>query len=38
MIGDETYGKLNGKKAVEVIKEIKRKETLASKAKDISKN
>lgn len=38
MIGDETYGKLNGKKAVEVIKEIKRKETLAAKAKDISKN
>jgi NADH-quinone oxidoreductase subunit E len=38
MIGDETYGKLNGKKAVEVIKEIKRKETLAAKAKDISNN
>jgi len=38
MIGDETYGKLNGKKALEVIKEIKRKESLASKAKDISKN
>ncbi|MCX6157482.1 MAG: NADH-quinone oxidoreductase subunit NuoE [Ignavibacteriota bacterium] len=38
MIGDESYGKLNGKKAVEVIKEIKRKETLAAKAKDISNN
>jgi len=39
MIGEETYGKLNGKKAVEVIKEIKRKESLAQKSKDaISKN
>lgn len=38
MIGDETYGKLSGKKAVEVIKEIKRKETIAAKAADISKN
>jgi NADH-quinone oxidoreductase subunit E len=28
MIGDETYGKLNGKKAVEVVKAIKRKESL----------
>lgn len=31
MISDETYGKLSGKKAVEVIKEIKRKESLAAK-------
>ncbi|MCE1165726.1 MAG: NADH-quinone oxidoreductase subunit NuoE [Bacteroidetes bacterium] len=41
MIGDETYGKLNGKKAVEVIKEIKRKETLNQKkslTENISKN
>ncbi len=37
MIGDETYGKLTGKKAVEVIKEIKRKETLAAK-QQISNN
>ena len=34
MIGDETYGKLNGKKAVDVVKEIKRKETL----KKVNKN
>ncbi|MCI0473178.1 MAG: NADH-quinone oxidoreductase subunit NuoE [Ignavibacteria bacterium] len=33
MISDETYGKLTGKKAVEVIKEIKRKESLAQKSK-----
>ncbi|MDD5362252.1 MAG: NADH-quinone oxidoreductase subunit NuoE [Ignavibacteria bacterium] len=41
MIGDETYGKLSGKKAVEVIKEIKRKETLQQKkslTENISKN
>lgn len=41
MISDETYGKLTGKKAVEVIKEIKRKETLARKseaAESVSKN
>jgi NADH-quinone oxidoreductase subunit E len=31
MIGDETFGKLNGKKAVEVVKNIKRKETLDNK-------
>lgn len=37
MISEETYGKLNGKKAVEVIKEIKRKETLAAK-QQISNN
>lgn len=33
MIGDETYGKLNKKKTVDVIKEIKRKESLKEKAK-----
>ena len=33
MIGDETYGKLNGKKAVDVVKEIKRKETVINKDK-----
>jgi len=41
MIGDETYGKLNKKKTVEVVKEIKRKESLEAKAKltdNISKN
>jgi NADH-quinone oxidoreductase subunit E len=41
MIGDETYGKLNGKKAVDVLKEIKRKEMIESKSKqqiDFSKN
>lgn len=41
MIGDETYGKLSGKKAVDVIKDIKRKETLSKKAQiaeSISKN
>lgn len=41
MIGDETHGKLSGKKAVEVIKEIKRKETLQQKkslTENISKN
>jgi NADH-quinone oxidoreductase subunit E len=41
MIGDETYGKLNKKKTVDVIKEIKRKESLAAKEKltdNISKN
>lgn len=41
MIGDETYGKLSGKKAVEVIKELKRKETLNQKkslTENISKN
>lgn len=37
MISDETYGKLSGKKAVDVIKEIKRKETLAAK-QQISNN
>jgi len=31
MIGEEAYGKLTGKKAVDVIKEIKRKEVLNSK-------
>jgi len=31
MIGEETYGKLTGKKAVDVVKEIKRKEALNSK-------
>ena len=31
MIGDETYGKLDGKKAVRVIKEIKLKEKEANK-------
>jgi NADH-quinone oxidoreductase subunit E len=31
MIGEETYGKLSGKKAVDVIKDIKRKEVLKSK-------
>jgi NADH-quinone oxidoreductase subunit E len=35
MISDETYGKLTGKKAVEVIKEIKRKESLAQKLKTV---
>jgi len=41
MIGDETYGKLNKKKTVDVVKDIKRKESLAAKAKltdNISKN
>jgi NADH-quinone oxidoreductase subunit E len=41
MIGDDTYGKLNKKKTVDVIKEIKRKESLEAKAKlteNISKN
>jgi NADH-quinone oxidoreductase subunit E len=41
MIGDNTYGKLNKKKTVDVIKEIKRKESLATKeklAENISKN
>jgi len=41
MIGEETYGKLSGKKAVEVIKEIRRKESLAQKSKQaesVSKN
>ncbi len=33
MIGDETYGKLNGKKAVDVVKEIKRKEMMENKDK-----
>ena len=28
MIGDETFGSLNGKKAARVIKDIRRKETL----------
>src|ERR1035437_5210655 len=32
MIGDETYGKLTGKKAVDVVKSIKRKESLDNKA------
>lgn len=34
MIGEETYGKLTGKKAVDVVKEIKRKEAL----KKVDKN
>jgi len=41
MIGDDTYGKLNKKKTIDVIKEIKRKESLAAKAQltdNISKN
>lgn len=41
MIGDETYGKLNKKKAVDVIKDLKRKESLRQKSKlieNISKN
>lgn len=41
MIGDDTYGKLNKKKTVDVIKDIKRKETLAAKEKlteNVSKN
>lgn len=41
MIGDDTFGKLNKKKTVDVIKDIKRKESLAAKAKltdNISKN
>ena len=41
MIGDETYGKLNGKKAVDVVKDIKRKESVKSREKqlmDVSKN
>ncbi len=33
MIGDDTFGKLNKKKTVDVIKDIKRKESLASKEK-----
>ena len=33
MIGDDTYGKLNKKKTTDVLKEIKRKESLAAKAK-----
>lgn len=31
MIGDDTFGKLSGKKAVDVIKDIKRKEVLKNK-------
>ncbi len=31
MIGEETYGKLTGKKAVDIVKEIRRKEVLSSK-------
>jgi len=31
MIGDETYGKLTGKKAVDIVKEVRRKEVLKSK-------
>jgi NADH-quinone oxidoreductase subunit E len=41
MIGDDTYGKLNKKKTVDVLKELKRKESLAAKAKlteNVSKN
>jgi NADH-quinone oxidoreductase subunit E len=41
MIGDDTFGKLNKKKTVDVIKDIKRKESLAVKEKltdNISKN
>lgn len=41
MIGDDTFGKLNKKKTVDVIKDIKRKESLAAKEKltdNISKN
>jgi NADH-quinone oxidoreductase subunit E len=33
MIADETFGKLTGKKAVDVVKAIKRKETLEQKPK-----
>jgi NADH-quinone oxidoreductase subunit E len=33
MIGDETYGKLTGKKAVDVVKAIKRDESLKEKSK-----
>ncbi|MGB9697223.1 MAG: NADH-quinone oxidoreductase subunit NuoE [Ignavibacteria bacterium] len=33
MIGDETYGKLNKKKAVDVIKDLRRKESLKQKTK-----
>jgi NADH-quinone oxidoreductase subunit E len=32
MIGDETYGKLTGKKAVDVVKSIKRKEFMDNKS------
>lgn len=38
MIGTETYGKLTGKKAVDVVKEIKRKETLELKKSEPSVN
>ena len=41
MIGDDTYGKLSGKKAVDVVKALKRKETLQDKNQltdNISKN
>jgi NADH-quinone oxidoreductase subunit E len=31
MIGEETFGKLNGKKAVDIVKNIKRKESLDNK-------
>jgi hypothetical protein len=33
MIGNETYGKLSGKKAVDVVKEINRKEKMENKNK-----
>jgi NADH-quinone oxidoreductase subunit E len=35
MIGNETYGKLTGKKAVDIVKEIRRKESL--KIKELEK-
>lgn len=41
MIGDNTYGKLNGKKALDVVKDIKRKEITEIKEKssgNFSKN
>lgn len=41
MIGDDTFGKLNKKKTVDVIKDIKRRESLAAKEKltdNVSKN
>ena len=33
MIGEDTYGKLSGKKAVDVVKALKRKESLNDKSK-----
>jgi|WetSurMetagenome_2_1015567.scaffolds.fasta_scaffold266405_2 NADH-quinone oxidoreductase subunit E len=35
MIGDETYGKLSGKKATDIVKDIKRKEVAKNKDKQI---